>query len=401
MALWLTSLRTLGEDISREQAAISYVVSGQNSDGLWPSCPFYTGVNPKRDQKFFGGSSALTTACCVETLAHVQKIISESVSPGRDTEVFYEQVMTAVTKRIGQLPPDIRKEGLKMVTKIRQMDKDRQIVLLPRTFSACVKDHVAPKLVRELSVANVFGWIAYTVYDNVLDDEGKPAMLPIANLSLREVTRIYSGLFAGDRQFQKIFQEIMDGLDGANTWEVSHARATVVKGQIQIGQSPLVDFGNYHMLAEKSLGHALGPIAIVYSLGHTAASGEVKHLLEFFKNFLIAKQLNDDAHDVFVDLAMGHLTVPSVLLLSQYAVQFKQKTVAVNSYRLQHWFWQHTIEDVTSDVNTYCRKARQALTKMTVLTSSEPFVGLIRPLEKAAEQALTQRAQARQFLAAY
>src|SRR5207302_1646631 len=107
------------------------------------------------------------------------------------------------------------------------------------------------------------------------------------------------------------------------------------------------DYKNYKQLAQKSLGHGLGPFAVLFSLGYRKNSPEIKNLLLFFTHYLIARQLNDDAHDWEKDLQLGHINAVCALIVKRYQTK-EHLSLPYDQVvpQLQQVFWDEIIEDV-------------------------------------------------------
>jgi len=78
-----------------------------------------------------------------------------------------------------------------------------QIPLMPFLFHANFgltnEKSILKKDVILLGQANVLGWLAYTIYDDFLDEEGKPELLPLANMYLRRLIYIYDTAFSTNK----------------------------------------------------------------------------------------------------------------------------------------------------------------------------------------------------------
>jgi hypothetical protein len=386
-------------------AAIQFLLN-QQSEGAWQPEAFYTGVNPKKDKTYYAGSAALTTAFCLEGLATYLKAISVNTqNTGKESakrEYIYNQVVKKVEERFSVFDTAMKKNVDTMLQDMLAKDTQKHIVLLPFYFTETLgnnKKNISEDLVIQLGTANLFGWIAYTIYDNFLDDEGEPKMLDTANIALRELTKIFEQALPEKTKFKEFFHGIMDQLDQANTWEVTHCRIKITKSKMDFTNFQLPHYDNYQKLAQKSLGHALGPLAILFSLGYTKDSSEVKNFLTFFTHYLIARQLHDDAHDWEQDLRMGHTNAVGTLLLQQIS----QKEISLKKLlpKLQKLFWYTVIEEVCALVYEHTNQARIALKKCSAIVDYSFYEQLLIRYEKASKIALEERKNAIKFLHVY
>jgi hypothetical protein len=280
-----------------------------------------------------------------------------------------------------------------------------QIFLLPYHFATSLHERYAKKISGtvqiELGAATVFGWIAYTIFDNTLDNEGNPEHISVATLCLREVVDIYGRTMPPSGR--ALFTAIMDGIDRANAWERRNCFRPVVDLRT------LPSYGDDSILAEKSLGHALGPIAILLQLGQNVTSTDTKALISFFKHYLIARQLNDDAHDWLADLKRGFLNSVSVEVLKRWhkkqptvsAISLSPDFFATEETNLQRIFWNTTIVGVLKKIDKHCTQARRDLAKIHSLRTTDYFTNIIASLEHASATAKREREMTLEFLKTY
>ncbi len=284
-------------------------------------------------------------------------------------------------------------------------DRDRQIVLLPYWFKQALGTDgktLSDDLLVQLGLANLFGWLAYTLYDDVLDGEGDPTRLGVANVALREVTGIFDRILPNTTGFPAYARYVLDTIDAANTWEAVHCRLPDT-GRIALHTLTIPNFADVGRLADRSLGHALGPAAILFALGYTATSSEVTHLMDVFRHYIAGRQLNDDMHDWEDDLRRGQLNAVSAMVLERLRTEDPQAVLDLNAdmQRLQELFWYEVVVDACKRVRRHVSAARQALGKLRVVTDPNVLEALLRPVEQVAEVTLKERAETLKFLRVY
>jgi hypothetical protein len=406
-ALAVCALLSFGIRTTLLSEPISFLLDTQEKDGSWPAAVFYTGVNPKHDGLYFAGSPALTTAFCLLALSTYkqkdkkERFPSLTVSSSSQKKI-YQRIEKEILTIFASFANPLKEKSLKMLFEIK--GKSEQIFLLPYFFRCSLGSSVtvSDKLVIDLGVATILGWIAYTIYDNFLDEEGDPTLLSLASLCLRRLTAIFLSLFPHDTEFSAFFQEIMDSLDTANTWETSYCRLSVKKKRISFRGIHLPDYGDFSFVSKKSFGHALGPLAICFALKYRRNSVEVKRLCRFFHHYLVAKQLHDDAHDVFSDLSRGFCTPVVRLLLADFMRQYpKHTSVRVTSRRLKTLFWKDTITEVCEEILRQAASAREEVGTLSIIVRPELLLGLLSSIEAGAHRALEERERAIDFLHAY
>jgi hypothetical protein len=281
-------------------------------------------------------------------------------------------------------------------------EHQKRIASLPYVFALSLSKHrrsIPFRVFIALGVANLLGWMAYTIYDNFLDEEGDPRLLPCANIALRKVQKIFETQIP-KKDFQELYTRIMDQIEHANSWEVHVTRVPVERGVLRLKNFPLPSYGTYEVLAQKSAGHALGPLAVLSQLGYKTTGEEMKLVQEFFRHYLIARQLCDDAHDWEKDMRKGHINAVGALILRK--VSYKSDQVLLRCVpKLQKVFWQHVIVEVCKQVTIHLDAAKRCLKKATFVEKKTYMEEMLTPYEKVVVRTLEERAQALQFIKTY
>lgn len=396
-ALMITTLLQLGYPAKQLQANIDYLIKNQSADGSWPASPMCIGPRARPS-----GAASLTTALCLEALVlHSQQLIPV---PKKTIHPEYKTVVAMTHGIIRQLPqPELKTETESALLRMLAYDKDKQIVLLPwiiaRAFG--LKETNSTTL-RNLAVASLWGWMAYTIYDDFLDNEGHPTRLPSAILANRQLLSTLRQTLRENYEFHTEVDEIMNRLDGANAWEVTHCRGRIDENRFYIDKLP--DYGEYWQLAERSLGHTIAGLGVLYSAGLPGSSPEMNALRDFFFHYLIARQLNDDAHDWEDDLSRCHVNAVGVLVIEKWLVagnKSLQQGVDLQKDRqtLQLIMWESVIDEVCTLIQDHVDAARMALEPFEAQGDTSQLLRLLVPPEKAAKKALDTREQAVKFMA--
>lgn len=403
-ALAVSSLINLGfHKLNNLEKNISYLLNNFNGK-FWQ--PYAFCIDPaKKEGPYFAGSSALTTAFCLEAMhkyLFLQKEVrTQNVKFSPAEERVYKKIVNLAKKRFISLAPEVKKPALEILEKTIAKDDDRQIVLLPFWSKQALGEKgksINDDQIIGLGLANLYGWMAYTIYDDFFDGEGNISLLPVANVGLREVTSFYTKLLGtGDNNF-KIIKNILDGIEGSNAWEIRYCRGEIADKRLIIPR-PLPDFGNLRQLANKSLGHALGPVAIFMLLNFKHDSWQIRNLLSFFTHYLIARQLNDDAHDWLEDLRTGRVNSVGRDVLAGY----DRKTINFqkDERKIQKLFWEDILPRVAQNIFKHAKLARQALLNTEVIEKPDLFLHLLDKPEAAARQALEEAKKMKDFLSSY
>ncbi len=402
-ALAISSLINLSghKYIAALERGIQYLMKSQvktkNQHGSWGAASFYFQMRTKA-KTLYAGSSSTTTALCLEALNKFDaKTKTEIKAKTSKPEEIYKAVAEKVRNRFFTCENDLRHEAGKVIARTFKSDKDKQIALLPYFFKVSLGDlgkNISDNLIIELGAANVFGWMAYTIYDDFLDDEGNSKLLSVANLALRESSEIFGTILGNENPFGKFSKKIFDYIDGANAWELANCRLAPDKlTNNNLPNYNLPGQGDYSQLAMKSFGHILGPIAILFALGYEEESKEVQNTIGFFKNYIIARQLDDDAHDWEDDLKKKHLNA--------VAVQIMKSGKSNSLEKLQKEFWEKTILVMAKNISKYTNLARIDLKKLAIIKNPRTFEKLILAIESSVKKALRERKETIKFIKTY
>jgi hypothetical protein len=400
-ALAVTSLLNLNFPPEQLKSAIQYLLESQDN-GSWFTSPFCFDPNIE-EQKYVAGSESLTTAFCCEALCLYQKAIKASQDRPQASlteDEVYQQTVELVKHRFESLESELRETALSVLQKTMSNDPKRMISLLSLNFDRSLGKEAERKWLLKLGAANIYGWIAYTIYDDVLDNTPNPLLLSVANLCLREVTTVYGDFSQQYPGFNALFEQVMDGIDSANIWEIKHARTEVNRELIKL--SALPDYGDYKLLAQRSFGHALGPVALLF-IHKLNSAKQIDAVQQYFTHYLIARQLNDDAHDWLEDLQQGQLNSVGVLVLQQWLTgrSLPQDITLDLLPQLQQFFWDNVIDAVVNLIDSHIAAARQEYRNMDFLIDTDYLDSLLLPLAEAAKQAKRGVVTAREFLTAY
>jgi hypothetical protein len=380
--------------------------------GPWQICPFII-ESDRGKVKMCAGSEALTGAMMLEAigkyLAHTNQVnMAASVQPHNiEAQMFHEDVMHAAETVFLPMPAEVKLQGLQAIGKTVTADTQHTITLLDYWFAEMIdrKGNAIPRnILVKLGVINLLGWVAYTIYDDFLDEEGDPRTLSVANISLRTISNIASRLFPKKIGFDNLFNSTLDTIEAANSWETTHCRISSKSGIFPIASVKLPDWGAYRKLAERSLGHALGPMAILLYLGVPLNNPDLVNLQNFFIHYIIAKQLNDDAHDWKPDVKNGQLTPIVTLLLHKYKMSHPEVTEIPQAKlitELTEIFNRQILRTVCLRIRREVKFARQALGGISMIEHPEPFDKLLEKIDRVARITMKEQADSLSFLEAY
>lgn len=403
-ALTLLSLCRLKPQSRLIPSIRQFILNSQTSNGSWAASAFC--LDPaKNGQQYFSGCEALTTAFCVEALAAHDNLPTSQLPTARartDKRAgrLQAKVVAQATARFKLLAPDLRKQAQQIFQKTVAGDDKHEITLLPYLFNQSL---VQPSKINDatlvkLGLANLYGWIAYTIYDDFLDDEGQPALLSVANVSLRASLLSFLEALPSNQQFHQRITQTFDIIDGANAWEIAHCRFKVDAAGVILDKLP--HYGRRAKLAERSLGHGLTPLAVLLTSGKTLADPKVQAIDQAFRQYLIARQINDDCHDWKDDLKRGHVTYVVSHILQNLPdgtpQSFSKLLPAMDTV-----FWHHSLTNICNTMQSHLKLGRRQLTKQALLVPDNLVSRLLDGVEVSVQETIAGQAQAIKFLRSY
>lgn len=395
-ALAVSALRHLGYKASGK--ARRYLIKQQRADGSWPAEPIWLDEKHGSDLRY-AGSAALTTALVLDALLPVKRAVTASRAVPQDAAV--RPVVRRVQKRLNEFDEPLRQQSQRMLAKLVQSTSGHEIVLLPQMFGAALKraPWLPPLFYDRLSAANIFGWMAYTIYDDFLDGEGDLSQLPVANMAMRESLAFFRQALPRPA-FLDCVGNLFTRIDTANAWEVAHCRFEHDGKTVLIQKVP--HYKSLIFLAERSIGHGLAPLAVLAVQGLQLDDPRVILFEKGFCHYLTARQLNDDLHDWQQDFERGQISyvVAHLLRAINYPVGSRQSMAGLTR-QLQQAFWRDSLPLLCQTVTRQIQLSRQAYARSQLLTSQNQFLELLDRLESAMARTLLERQKAVAFLKAY
>lgn len=218
-------------------------------------------------------------------------------------------------KTLSELEEPIMTQTLQFLKRIEAADATQEIAAISQFTELALKDVSIPATkLWALGEANVHSWIAYSIYDHILDKEADALLLPAANVCMRLALERYKQALPMRHPLQPLITHYFDKVDATSAWEVAVCRFSIKDGFIHIGALP--NYEQYEALAWRSCIHILGP-QIVASFASSMSREDTEHLTIGLHHYLIARQLCDDIHDWREDLMAGRISAAVTLLLAR------------------------------------------------------------------------------------
>lgn len=377
------ALTTIKHEAPPLQQELRAVCSSQQSTGFWPAETLLNGRLTSR---------VATTALIVKSLIGSQSDTTSAKIPS-DLQQRHRLVASAAKQLFETYTEPLRRSTLTAVDKICNVERNFEITLLSYYFAKALKH--PPSLTDQqftmLGAANVCGWVAYAIYDNLLDDEGDPSQLPVANVTMRASLDCFRAVLPPQRTFERYIANTFTEMDEANAWEVNNCRFIVRDGTVTIAQLP--KYGRQTILAARSFAHALGPMAILIN---SMSTPQQTHCIESaFRHYLIARQLSDDLHDWKNDMEAGQASYVVIAILRDMHMQSGSYDLAVLLSGMQKQFRRTTMPHVCLLALRHISKAKQSFIRSKLLQAPNNIYTLLDELERSLRYSLDQHAKAK------
>lgn len=406
VALCLAALASLKVIKRSDEPVFKKLLAAQAKDGSWPATAFC--LDPaKGGRPHYHGSPVLATAFAIQALTAYAAQTSQPEQVVRHTAPaphsdYKEVVLELACKRSAALPEDLRQTTVKTLQKIADGSNGTEIIELAPRFNKSLYRPLAKtpkKFLSLLSLGNLYGWLAYTVYDDFIDEEGVPSLLPSANVALRSSVGIFMDALPDNAPFRSLVQTTFDTIDGANAWELAHCRFGLKGQTVIIGGLP--DYKDRFVLAERSLGHSLAPLAILARAGHATTSNAFRQTRLALAHYLIAKQLCDDMHDWQADMQRGHCTYVVATLLADLGVRSGKHKLNDLLIKGQRQFWRNTLPPLCAVAEQHVTLSRKAVEKSAIFKPGNIFAELLAKVELTLSETIQKQASAKEFLRYY
>lgn len=402
-ALATNALMNFGVMDSVVEDGIEKIIMGQKSDGSWPAAAFCVD-HYEKTQTFYTGCDTLTSALCLEAITKYQNLLKTSRRPKKSERIkkpsneqhIKDKVLATAHQACQHIRPPLQNAMLGFFSQIAEGRHGREIMAFAALFNEALQPSRASQdTAIQLGAANLYGWTAYIIYDDFLDDEGDPMLLPIANIALRLSFENFLTATTST-EFAQFVRRTFDTIDTANAWELSHCRFNAHKKSITIKELP--DFDDLSQLANRSLAHGLGPLGILVHNGMGPDSPNFQAVHTAIKHYIIAKQLNDDLHDWREDFGRGHITYVVRTILQELNIQSGSYKFAELMPTMQHHFWYTTLNTICAEMKHHIQLSKEALHNVTSLNQKNIIAQLIESIEKSVNDTLTAQAQTKEFL---
>lgn len=350
---------------------------------------------------YYAGSDTLTTAFCLQAIARFQAYKkSQSMDLPLDTIQITQDIKSEFQVFFDSLPSDMQIEITPYSEKILITDKSQPILLLPYYFARSLRNVTfKSELVTTLGLASLYGWLAYTIYDDITDKQKETRALPIANLLLQQLLQHLYRLTL-PQQFYSLLTDTLSKMEKATYWEMQNCRVDT-QTAFSTSKQSLPLYKDLNTLADRSLGHSITCLALLFDNKDIYTPKNIQLTTDMFRNYLIARQLDDDAHDWKEDLTEGRLNPVNVAILNEYFKSGPDFIVLTDKtlLELETIFWDSVLVQYTDIILNYCKTAREQAKELNSILNADFIDRLLTPIETSANKAKSEHKRTQDFLA--
>ncbi|HEX8763172.1 MAG TPA: hypothetical protein VF733_05450 [Candidatus Saccharimonadales bacterium] len=364
--------------------AVQRLVELQRPDGSWPELT---------------GPGIVLSPLAV-TLLMLDSMRLLSTRPARQRmQQAAKRVIQVSYPLLEDVPAEVAVRLRGLIDYVDKGDARLEVRLLPTFFAQSL---VRPPRVatadfcRWLGVANVFAWIAYTIYDDFFDDEGDPVLLPGANVSVRLAQRLYWRALPDPGEYNRLIAYAFDRVDAANAWEINNLRQKVSDGCLRIDEIP--DMTDLTYIADRAYFHALGPMVLMTQIDGDRDKAAEAQVSGAFCDYLIARQLDDDLRDWRKDLQRGHITPVTAAILRALGGKRGEFRFVELLPRAELAFWQEALPEICDLALMHIARSREAMAKTGLFKRSHKIGMLQSYIENSMHDAMAAREQGQEFL---
>ncbi len=279
--------------------------------------------------------------------------------------------------------------------KITEIDKYHEITQISSLFqhSFLNPTSINDEILNDLGVSNFFAWLAYSIFDNIIDHDGDEDLLPYANIIHRLSYDLYKTKTANQR-----VDEFFSRVDYANINEITNYRCDYSSKKINL--SKIYTYRDTNLLYEKSIGHILGPCILLDQMD--VEDSQKEYIEQALKHYLIARQLNDDLHDWSKDFSKGQINYVVAELLSELALPTGEYKTNELLIKMRKIFWQKMSVELTELAVEHIDESLELFEKSSLIKMNSIFIKqIIMPIKISALNGLKIIRDQKSFLESY
>ncbi|MFZ1300988.1 MAG: hypothetical protein WAQ27_00175 [Candidatus Microsaccharimonas sp.] len=314
--------------------------------------------------------------------ARLQTVLTEidSLKNRKKEPVVPSDWHAQLTKFSQEQSKEVQVDSIAIVKKVIKIDKKGEISQLAASFRNSFPQFqsFADNTAEILGQANLMVWVAYSMYDAIIDSDASGTIVSTANIYQRRALQLFYS--AGIKQ--SVFLDYLSQQDAANAWEAYHCRFVASANEITINLLP-AEKAMTQLLSKRAVAHIIGPLCIAMSDNISFALFE-----KALTHYCIARQLNDDLHDWVEDFNAGIMSfVVARLLRSASTPVGTHNKITILSH-LKRIFYDQELETICTLVEHHITTAIKLLKQAGSENREQSFVDdYLTPILHSAQQA--------------
>lgn len=307
-------------------------------------------------------------------------------------------IATEVRSELQLLAPYLRSDAELIWRSITRADKRHEISRINHSFITSLREPLDSNIADVLDKANFYVWMAYSLYDDIIDQDSTGRELPFANTAHRVALKTYHSA-AHSRSCNQRIDRCFDEMDAANAWELHNCRFTIKDDEIIIGTLPAYRLGR--VLFKRAGAHTLGPLITLDSLPSLTAK-KYRALDEGLVHYVIARQLSDDIHDFKSDFSRGQISYVVAYLLRKLHIKPGTYILRELIDQMSNYFWKKGVYEINELITRELRWSRECFERSGLLQTGSAFYDMtLKPLEVSVHASESVINNQKQFLESY
>ena len=329
----------------------------------------------------YGSNRALDLAFHIEYFSHIRAREIESLRV-ENKHLIQKHIASCIDK----LPTHIRQQAKEKADAMLSSDKQMRKICIPLELyyelntSLIASADTAPLItLSNLCACSLFGWLAYDIYDKIIDNELPPAHIPIANIFHRETLACIE---------KSLAQKYHD--------DKSRSQYVMTKSRVynlfmhtdSVHQTPSTDatdntshsIPSLYYTYSKSIA-SLIPIILLFEImldsslaspNRHAIQKQLPQLYRFFTECILIRQLADDIKDIDEDSIAGRTTRPTFRLRTLLDEKFGKTQTREQARK-------RAIHMTAKDMHRAYTRAQRAIRTITIFRDKTFLYACIRP----------------------
>lgn len=241
----------------------------------------------------YSGCKVLTATMYALALQAISEQNQVKISAQNHTEdsMISDAAIKIVANKISKLEPGLHERGLLALANLMAKPVSKEILLLSADIGLALTRSISKQAYAQLGAANVFGWLAFMLYNLCYDEHIVSADLSLANILIRESVQQYTLVARELGVPETLITQVLDTVDQTYAQEqidTAELRDALIHKKRWLGVQT-------RKISERSFGHCLGGLMIVCSL--KLDSNTIKDFKKLFNHYITARQICDDLHD--------------------------------------------------------------------------------------------------------